>query len=83
MNREEIFERTCEVIAETVDASAVEITLGSRFDEDLHADSLEKVEVVMSLEQVFQVEIPDGELDNLKTVGDLVGLIESKLKEPV
>ncbi|MEW5883845.1 MAG: acyl carrier protein [Armatimonadota bacterium] len=83
MMQDEIFEKTCEIIAENVDASANAITLESRFDEDLHADSLEKVEVVMGLEEAFQIEIPDDELDNLKTVGDLVRLIESKMKEPV
>lgn len=83
MMQDEIFEKTCEIIAENVDASANAITLESRFDEDLHADSLEKVEVVMGLEEAFQIEIPDDELDNLKTVGDLARLIESKMKEPV
>lgn len=83
MMQDEIFEKTCEIIAENVDASANAITLESRFDEDLHADSPEKVEVVMGLEEAFQIEIPDGELDNLKTAGDLVRLIESKMKEPV
>lgn len=83
MNQAEVFKKTREIIAENVDASADGITLESRFDEDLHADSLEKVEVVMGLEEAFQIEIPDDELDKLKTVGDLVRLIESKVKEPV
>lgn len=81
--QDQIFKKTCEIIAEHVDASADAITLESRFDEDLHADSLEKVEVVMGLEEAFHIEISDDELDNLKTVGDLVRLIDSKAKEPV
>lgn len=83
MDHNGVFTKTSEIIAEQVDVSANSITLESRFDEDLHADSLEKVEVVMALEETFNVEIPDDELDNLKTVGDLVRLIESKVKEPV
>lgn len=83
MKQDEIFKKTCQIIAERMDPGIAEITLDSRFDEDLHADSLEKVEVVMGLEEAFQIEIPDDELDNLKTVGDLVRLIESKTKEPV
>ncbi|MER3413998.1 MAG: acyl carrier protein [Armatimonadota bacterium] len=83
MHQDEIFKKTCEIIAERVDVNADMITLESRFDEDLLADSLEKVEVVMGLEEAFDTEIPDDELDSLKTVGDLVRLIASKVKEPV
>jgi acyl carrier protein len=47
--------------------------------EDLGLDSLDTVELTLGLEESFGIEIPDSELENLKTVGDTVGLIERKL----
>lgn len=54
------------------------ITVDSRLVEDLKADSLDIVELIMSLEERYNIEIPEEDLKNIKTVGDIVGYIESK-----
>lgn len=56
------------------------VKVDSRLIEDLRADSLDIVELVMGLEERYNIEIPDEDLVTLKTVGDVVGYIESKLK---
>lgn len=56
-----------------------DLTMESDLVEDLGLDSLDTVELTLGLEESFGIEIPDSELENLKTVGDTVGLIERKL----
>lgn len=66
------FEKICEIIAKQLDLDASIITMDSRLIEDLHADSLDIVELIMDMEQEFDVEIPDEELPKIQTVGDIV-----------
>ncbi len=57
------------------------IVPGARLTEDLEIDSLTKVELALAMEDAFGFYLPDEELENIVTVGDVVALIESKLKE--
>lgn len=72
------FDRVRKVIAEKLDRSEDEITNEASFVEDLGADSLDVVELVMALEEAFEIDIPDEESEKIRTVGDAVKYIEEK-----
>lgn len=72
-----VFERITEILAEQLDADKEEISLDTKIAEDLGADSLDVVEMLMAVEDEFELEIPDEEIENLKTVGDVVEYIQS------
>ena len=67
-----------ETIAAQLNVSASEITEDTRFKEDLGADSLDLFELVMTLEEEYSVEMPQEELENLKTVGSVVEFLASQ-----
>ena len=67
-----------EVVVEQLSVSAEEVKEDSKFVEDLGADSLDVVELVMALEEKFDIEIPDDEAEKIKTVKDVITYIESK-----
>lgn len=69
---DEKFAKVCEIIAEQLDVDAASITMETRLVEDLEADSLSVVELVMAFEDEFDVKLPDEELENIKTVGDII-----------
>ncbi|MBE6728634.1 MAG: acyl carrier protein [Ruminococcaceae bacterium] len=71
-----IFDKLKEIIAEQLEIDADTITAETRLGEDLNADSLDIVEMLMSLEDEFGVDIPDEEIEKMKTVGDVVSYIE-------
>ena len=77
-NREEIVEAMKEVLASELGVDADKVTADARFKEDLDADSLDLVEVVLALEEKFGVEIPDDEIAGVKTVGEAADLVISK-----
>jgi len=68
------------IIAEQLGVGEDEIKPESSFIEDLGADSLDIVELVMAMEEEFEVEIPDEEAENIKTVGDAINYINSHKK---
>ncbi len=70
------FERIRELLAEQLDIEEEKITMDSDILEDFEADSLDVVDMVMSLEDEFGVEVPDEAVEGLKTVGDVVRYIE-------
>lgn len=70
------FEKVRALIAQQLNLDENEITRESRLVDDLHADSLDIVELVMSLEEEIGTEISDEELSKLKTVGDIVAYVE-------
>lgn len=72
-----IFERIKEILADQLDASTDVMTMESDIADDLGADSLDVVELLMAIEDEFDVEIPDEEIENIKTIGDLVKYIEN------
>lgn len=65
------------LIAKQLDVDAESITMDSKLIEDLKADSLDVVELIMDLEQEFSITIPDEELPNIRTVGDIVAYIKN------
>ena len=81
MTAEEIFKTMQDLIAEQFAIDAEEITLDSSFVDDLGADSVDLVELVMAMEEEFDMgEANEDELAGLKTVGDAVNFVASKLK---
>ncbi len=71
-----IFEKVKEILIDQLDAEDEKVTLEASIVDDLGADSLDLVDLVMSLEEEFDVEIPDEQVENIKTVGDIVKYIE-------
>ena len=72
-----IFEKIKTMLSDQLDVDAEELSLETKIAEDLGADSLDVVDLLMSLEDEFEVEIPDEEIENIKTVGDLVNFINN------
>lgn len=79
MTQQEIFERVQKVIIEQLDKRPEEITMDASFIDDLNADSLDLVELVMAFEQEFDVTIPEEEAEQVRTVGDAVRLLSEKM----
>lgn len=71
------FEQVRDVIVETLACEAEQVTMEASLADDLGADSLASVELVMALEEATGVAIDDAELPNLKTVGDIVKYLEA------
>ncbi len=77
----EIAEKVKKIISEQLGVKSEEIKPESHFVEDLGADSLDTVELVMALEEEFGIEIPDEDAEKLVTVEKAINYIEEKLKE--
>jgi len=71
-----LFDEVKEVIVEQLNVSPEEVKPESKFVEDLGADSLDVVEMIMALEEKFEIEIPDSEAEKIQTVQDVVNYIE-------
>jgi acyl carrier protein len=71
-----LIEEVIEVVVEQLNADADAVKAESKFVEDLGADSLDVVELVMALEEKFDIEIPDADAESIATVGDAVKYIE-------
>ena len=72
-----IFDKVKEIIVDQLDADENDVTQDASITDDLGADSLDVVDLVMSIEEEFDIEIPDEEVANMKTVGDIVKYIEA------
>ncbi|HIS05723.1 MAG TPA: acyl carrier protein [Candidatus Fimenecus stercoravium] len=71
-----IFEKVRDIICDQFDVEEDAVTPETLLEEDLDADSLDLVDLVMSFEDEFQIEVPEEEIENIKTVGDIVKYIE-------
>ncbi|RMG98671.1 MAG: acyl carrier protein [Deltaproteobacteria bacterium] len=76
---DDIAAQVTEVICEQLDVAPGDVSLEKTFMDDLGADSLAIVELVLALEEKFDVKIPDDEVDQIKTVGDAVNYIKARL----
>ena len=71
-----IFDKVKEILVDQLDVEDEKVTMEASIIDDLGADSLDRVDLVMSLEEEFDVEIPDEQVENIKTVSDIVKYIE-------
>lgn len=78
MAEKTIEEKVKDIIVEQLSVNAEQVTPEAKFIEDLGADSLDVVELVMAFEEQFSVEVPDEDAEKLQTVGDVVKYIEEK-----
>lgn len=73
-----MFEKVKEIIEEKLNADGMDITEETSFKDDLNADSLDLFEMVMALEDEFNIEIPSEDLEQLLTVGDVLEYLKDK-----
>ena len=76
---DDTFETFKKCAVEVLQVSPEQVTLEAKFGEDLDADSLDLVELVMALEEAFDIEVPEEELEGVTTVGQAYELVTSKL----
>ena len=75
-----MFEKIRDIVVEQLGVDEEKVTMESSFVDDLGADSLDIVELVMALEEAFGVEIPDSEAEKISTVGDVVEYVKNLQK---
>jgi len=78
MSEKSIEEKVKDIIVEQLSVTPEQVTSTASFIEDLGADSLDTVELVMAFEEEFSVEVPDEDAEKLQTVGDVVKYIEER-----
>ncbi len=76
-----VFEDLKKIIVDIKDLPEDSINLESRFEEDLEADSLDIVEMLMSLEELYDIQIPEEVAEGMKTVQEVVEYVTAKLEE--
>ena len=72
-----VFEKIVKILSAQFKAEEEDITMETNIIEDLGADSLDVVDIIMAIEDEVKVEVPDTEVENIKTVGDVVNYIEN------
>ena len=75
------FEKLRDIIVEVLNVDETEVTMESTFIDDLGADSLDVFQIIMSIEEEFDIEIPNEEAENIVTVGDAVEQIKKAVSE--
>ena len=78
MAKEEIFDKLKELVVDQLGVEEDEVTMEASMQDDLGADSMDLVDLVMSVEEEFGVKVADEDLENIKTVGDIVNYIEDR-----
>ena len=81
MDEAKIYDEIKKVVVEQLGVSDAEVTRQASFVDDLGADSLDTVELVMALEEAFGIEIPDEDAEKLKTIGDTINYVTSHEKK--
>jgi acyl carrier protein len=79
MTREEILEQVKVILVDTLSVDEDKVTMDARFQEDLETDSLDLVELVMTMEEKFGIKITDEEAAEIKTVGDAVDFVQTRI----
>ena len=79
MSSEEVFEKVKGIIVDQLQVAESAVTLEASFIDDLGADSLDLVELIMALEEEFDIEIPDADAEKVVTVGDVVDYIKENV----
>lgn len=79
MSSEEVFEKVKEIIVEQLGVAETSVTMEASFIDDLGADSLDIVELIMAIEEAFKLEIPDEDAEKVVTVGDVVDYIKDNI----
>lgn len=80
MSSEDIFEKVKEIIIEQLGVAETAVTMEASFIDDLGADSLDIVELIMALEEEFDTEIPDNDAEKIVTVSDVVDYIKDNVQ---
>lgn len=75
-----IFDEVKEILADQLDINAEDIELSSNLSDDLGADSLDAIDIVMTVEDQYSIEVPDEAIEAMKTVEDIVGFIETNIE---
>lgn len=75
-----VFEKLKSILMDQLEVEEEKVTLEASIAEDLGADSLDIVDLIMSVEEEFDLEIPDDQIENIKTVGDVVKYIEENIE---
>ena len=78
MADDDAFEKFKKCTVEVLQVAPEQVTMEAKFGDDLDADSLDLVELIMALEEAFDVEVPEEELDGIQTVGQAFELVQSK-----
>lgn len=76
-----VFDKVKKIIVDQLDVEEDNVTEAASITDDLGADSLDVVDLVMSFEEEFDIEIPDDQVEKIKTVGDIVKFIEEKVED--
>lgn len=76
-----IFDEVKEILAEQLDIDPETIEMTSNLQTDLGADSLDAIDIVMSIEDQYGIEVPDSVIENMRSVEDIVSFIESNLED--
>ena len=79
MSSEEVFDKVKEIIVEQLGVAENAVTQEASFIDDLGADSLDIVELIMALEEEFDIEIPDADAEKVVTVGDVLDYIKDNV----
>ena len=76
-----VFDKVKKIIVDQLDVEEDKVTEAASITDDLGADSLDVVDLVMSFEEEFDIEIPDDQVEKIKTVADIVKFIEEKVED--
>ena len=76
-----VFDKVKKIIVDQLDVEEDKVTEAASITDDLGADSLDVVDLVMSFEEEFDIEVPDDQVEKIKTVGDIVKFIEEKVED--